>query len=112
MVRATQHALAILGGAVIGYAVLVAVANLESTSFYTIRSFVTGRQSLSEIIDHPADRWVAPVLMAVFVGVGGAVAGVLLSWRSRPMDQTKPNKALQPTGGPVADSGFSHPAGN
>ena len=55
---------------------------------------------MSEIVAHPADRWVVPVLLALFVG-GGAAAGVLLARRVGCEHKGTPNKIaeLDPTRG-------------
>lgn len=64
----------------LGYLCLTALANCENFQFYTIRSIVTGRRAMSEIVDHPADRFVVPILFAVFV-VGGAITMMWLTKR-------------------------------
>ncbi len=68
------------GGTVAGYFVLTVAANLETWQFYRLRSWVTGRVVMSEIVAHPADRWVVPVLLALFVGGGAAAAVLLTGW--------------------------------
>jgi len=86
MAGALRYILAGLGGAAAGYFVLVVAANLEDRHFYTLRSLVTGRAAMSEIVAHPADCWVIRVLLAVFVG-GGAMAAILLARPSRQLVQ-------------------------
>jgi hypothetical protein len=83
MVGAVRYSLAALGGALAGYLSLTVMANLETWQFYTLRSLVTGRTVMSEIVEQPIDRWVVPVLLVVSVG-GGAVVGMLLARWSRP----------------------------
>jgi hypothetical protein len=80
-----RYLLAALAGAAVGYLCLVVVANLESIQFYTIRSLVTGKGSGLEIISHPADRLVVPVLFVVFVSIG-SVLGILTARKLRPTD--------------------------
>mgnify|MGYP001096357271 CR=1 FL=1 len=67
-----------VAGAATGYLTLFVLANLEDWQFYTIRSLVTGRRVMSEIVAHPADRWVGPALFVGFMG-GGAMAGALMA---------------------------------
>jgi hypothetical protein len=78
-----RTSLAAIAGAAVGYFCLFIVANLEDIQFYTIRSLVTGKESGIEIISHPADEWVAPVLLVVFV-LTGSVLGILTARRRRP----------------------------
>jgi hypothetical protein len=66
------------GGAFVGYACLTILANLEDWQFYTIRSFVTGETAMSEITQHPADRWVMHGLVFGFI-LGGAAVGFWLA---------------------------------
>jgi hypothetical protein len=80
---AVRYILAALTGAAVGCFVLVVAANMEGRPFYTLRALVTSRTAMREILAHPADRWVLPALLAVFV-TGGAVTGVLLARRARP----------------------------
>ena len=68
LTRAARYNLAALGSATVGYLVLVIAANLENWQFYALRSLVTGQTVQSEIVAHPAGRWVVPALPAVFVG--------------------------------------------
>jgi hypothetical protein len=75
--------LAALAGSAVGYACLSVIANLEDRPFYALRSFVTQRSAMSEIVTHPADRWIVPVLLAGSVSLGAA-SGVLIAKRSRP----------------------------
>ena len=83
MIRAAWYVLAALAGAATGFAGLTVLANLENFSLYTIRSLVTGKRAMSEIVNHPADRWVVPVLLAMFL-IGGAATGVaLIKWSYR-----------------------------
>ncbi len=69
-----------LGGAFLGYVGLTILANLEDWQFYTIRSFVTGEIAMSEITQHPADRWVMFSLIFGFI-LGGAAVGFWLARR-------------------------------
>ena len=75
---ASQYALSALAGAAVGYFCCVFAANLEDWQFYSIRSFVTGRTAMSEIVAHPADGWVFDVIWTLFVA-GGATVGVLVA---------------------------------
>jgi hypothetical protein len=79
-------------GAVIDYLCLTVVANLEDWQFYTLRSFVTGRLAMVEIVDHPADRWIVPILLTAFV-TAGAVGGILVARRFRPPRKRGPMDA-------------------
>ena len=83
MAGAVRYTLAATCGAAAGYFALTVAANLEGRQFYSLRSLATGRSAMSEIVAHPADRWVVPVLLALSIG-GGAAAGVLLARRHRP----------------------------
>jgi len=103
MGRAVRYILAVVGGAIAGYVALTIAANLEDWQFYSLRSLVTGRSAMSEIVDHPADRWVIPLLLAVFVG-GGAVAGVLLVEWSRLRTRSKAEPAVAPDRGGITVS--------
>jgi hypothetical protein len=78
MARIVRNTLGGLTGAAIGYFALCIAANLENWQFYTLRSFVTGRTAMSQIVADPADRWVTPVLLVLFVS-GAAVAGALFT---------------------------------
>lgn len=80
MNRIFRYILAALVGAVGGYLCLIVAANLEDWQFYTIRSFVTGQSVMSQIVEHPADRWVVPVLSVVFVSFGSALGIFLARW--------------------------------
>jgi len=82
MAAALRYTVWTIAGVVAGFLGLILLANWEGFQFYTIRSLVTGKTAMSEIVSHPADRWVVPVLYAVFLG-GGAVAGVLIARRRR-----------------------------
>ena len=73
-----RYILAALAGAAAGYACMTIAANLEDWQFYTIRSLVIGRSAMSEIVAHPADKWIVPVLLVVFVSLG-ATLGVCLA---------------------------------
>jgi hypothetical protein len=64
---------AALLGVLAGYVCLTILANMENFQFYTIRSFVTGEEHMSQIVQHPADEWVAPVLLLVFCPMGAMV---------------------------------------
>ena len=70
-----------MAGSVIGYILLTILANLEQWQFYTIRSFVTGRTAMSEIVEHPADGWVQLILLLVFT-FGGLYAGLRIARRT------------------------------
>jgi hypothetical protein len=59
---------------------LVIAANLENWQFYSIRTFVTGKSVMSEIVIHPADRWVVPVLLVVFISLGSALGILIARW--------------------------------
>jgi len=63
-----------IGGAFFGYIMLTILANMEVWQFYTIRSTLTGESGMSQIVSHPADRWIVLGLFIVFV-FGGACAG-------------------------------------
>jgi hypothetical protein len=82
MASVARYVLAGLAGAVAGYMGLTVWANLERWQFYSVRSLVTGRSAMSEIVAHPADRWVVIALFAAFIG-GGAAVGILAARRSR-----------------------------
>ena len=70
-----------LVGAACGYVALTVFANLEDWQFYSIRSFVTGKESMSEIVQHPLDQWVMPFLLIAFV-IAGALLGYSFGRRS------------------------------
>jgi len=78
-----RYTLAFLAGVAGGYACLTIAANLEDWQFYTIRSFVTGKTVMSEIVAHPADRWIAPMLLVVFGFLGGALGLLFARWTER-----------------------------
>jgi hypothetical protein len=80
---ALRYLLSAFAGVIVGYMCLTLAANLEDWQFYTIRSLVTGKLVMSEIVAHPADRWVVPVLLAASVSLGAA-SGVLVAIRFRP----------------------------
>ena len=85
----TRYAFSALAGAFAGYMLLVVLANLEDFQFYTLRSAVTGRTAMSQIVEHPADRWIAPALFVVFLSAG-AVAGVLAARWCRIVPKSPP----------------------
>jgi hypothetical protein len=76
MPATARFTLSAIAGAAVGYFCLAIAANAEDWQFYTLRSYITGRTAMSEIVHHPTDRWVMAVLLAVSI-LGGAVAGVL-----------------------------------
>ena len=82
---ALRYFLAALAGAAVGYLGLFILANVEDWQYYTIRSLATGKTVMSEIVEHPADRWVAPVLFATFISIGSAL-GILTARRLRRAD--------------------------
>lgn len=63
-------------GAAAGSLCLTVVAHLEEWQFYTVRALVTGRSAMSQIVAHPADRWVVLAHFGVFI-LGGAIVGML-----------------------------------
>jgi hypothetical protein len=69
------------GGAFVGYVFLTFLANMESWRFYTIRSTLTGETAMSQITQHPADRWIVSGLFVSFV-FGGAFLGFLVARRN------------------------------
>lgn len=71
-----------LGGAILGYVLLTILANLEPWQFYTIRSLVTGKTVMSEIVAHPADRWVQVALFLGFI-FGGTYVGFRIATSQR-----------------------------
>jgi hypothetical protein len=79
-VRAVRAALAGAAGGICGYLACAVAANLEAYQFYTVRRWVTGESVMSSIVQHPADRWVTPAIVILFVSVGVA-AGVVASLR-------------------------------
>jgi hypothetical protein len=86
-----------LVGAAVGFTLWIIAGNREDLSFYTIRSFVTGKTAMSEIMEHPADPWVYWGLVTVFIG-GGAALGALTAWLFRP----RRGLAVVPVG-PIAE---------
>lgn len=78
MLTAIRKAVAAIGGALVGYLCLTVMANLERWQFHSIRSWVTGKSAMSDIVAHPADQWVIPVLLVAFV-CGGAACGVWIA---------------------------------
>jgi hypothetical protein len=80
---ALRHGIAAAVGGATGYLCLTILANLEDWQFYTLRSLVTGKSAMYEIVDHPADAWVVPVLLVLFIFTGAA-SGVLVAGRFRP----------------------------
>ena len=68
------------GGAFVGYVLLTILANMEDWQFYTIRSTITGETAMSQIVQHPADRWISLSLFIIFV-FGGAFAGFWIARR-------------------------------
>jgi hypothetical protein len=62
-----------------GFTAYFIAGNLEDWAFYAIRSRVTGKSVMSEIVDHPADKWVIPLLLILFPLTGGLL-GVLTAW--------------------------------
>jgi hypothetical protein len=74
-------------GAAFSYFILVVIANLEDWQFYTLRSFITGKEAMSEIVAHPADKW---VMLGLVLGVpvcGGLIAMRLLHYAVRSGDK-------------------------
>lgn len=67
-----------LGGAVIGFVIYSIVGNLEGWGFYTIRSILTGEDSMYAIKKHPADFWIMTGLFASFL-LGGLFLGLWLA---------------------------------
>jgi hypothetical protein len=82
---AFRYFLAAFVGGAVGYLGLFILANVEDWQFYTIRSLVTGKIVMSEIVEHPADGWVAPVLFVTFISIGSAL-GILTARRLRRAD--------------------------
>jgi hypothetical protein len=76
------------GGAFVGYILLTILANMESWQFYTIRSTLTGETAMSQITQHPADRWIVFGLFASLV-FGGAFTGF---WVARGNARNSPKK--------------------
>ena len=74
-----RYVFAGLAGACCGYLACTVAANLEQFQFYTIRQWVTGKTAMSEIIYHPADRWIIPAIVGFFV-LSGAGWGMLIVW--------------------------------
>src|SRR5262249_50230051 len=64
---AIPYAVAAAVGSCIGYTACATAANLEDFQFYTIRSWATGKEAMSEIVEHPADRWIIIGLVSLFV---------------------------------------------
>ena len=62
------------GGAFLGFMFLTILANMESWQFYTIRSTLTGETAMSQITQHPVDRWIVFGLFVSFI-FGGAFTG-------------------------------------
>ena len=69
-----------LTGGAIAYVYLVVAANLEDFQFYAIRSLVTGKSAMSEIVDHLVDRWIVPLLMVATVSFGTLSGVVIARW--------------------------------
>jgi hypothetical protein len=70
-------------GAGSGYITCTIVANMETYQFYSLRCLATGRTEIHDIRDHPVDRWIIPIIVAVFV-FGGAILGYLANvWVER-----------------------------
>jgi hypothetical protein len=76
MTRAVRCILAGVIGVFVGYSACTVAGNLEEYPFFTIRQWVTGKTVMSEIVHHPASKWIIPILVSFFV-LGGATVGVL-----------------------------------
>jgi hypothetical protein len=67
--------LAGIAGGFIGFIASTVAANLENVPFYTLRSWATWRDNMSDIVAHPADAWVyrtlvlTPIILGVLLGV-------------------------------------------
>lgn len=79
---ASRYFWAALVGEAVGYLCLFILANAEDWQYYTIRSFVTGKTAMSDIIMHPADRWIAPILFVTFI-FSGSILGILTAIKRR-----------------------------
>ncbi len=75
-----RYFLAGLAGACCGYFACTFAANLEKFQFLAIRQWVTGKTSVSEITNHPADKWIVPALVSFFSLVGAGL-GMFILWR-------------------------------
>jgi hypothetical protein len=76
------------GGAFFGFMFLTILANMESWQFYTIRSTLTGETAMSQITQHPVDRWIVFGLFVSFI-FGGAFTGF---WVARRNARKSPRK--------------------
>lgn len=76
------------GGAFLGFMFLTILANMESWQFYTIRSTLTGETAMSQITQHPVDRWIVFGLFVSFI-FGGAFTGF---WVARRNARKSPRK--------------------
>lgn len=68
--RPARTVLAAVAGGVCGYLACTVAANLEDFQFYTARRWATGESAMSRIVQHPADRWVTPAIVILFVSAG------------------------------------------
>ena len=69
-----------LTGACIGYLLWTTAANIEDFEFYAIRRWVSNKSVMSEIVLHPADKWIGIGLAGILI-LGGATIGMLIAWR-------------------------------
>jgi hypothetical protein len=67
MGKVRRYFLAAVIGAGCGFVAFVVAGNMEYSAFFSIRQSVTGQSALSGIVSHPADRWIIPAIMVVFV---------------------------------------------
>lgn len=73
---------AFLGG-IVGFGGFILAGNMENFGFFRIRQWITGKTVMSEIIHHPADQWIIPVLELLFILIG-TISGILFA---KPFDR-------------------------
>jgi hypothetical protein len=83
MLRSFKFLLMSVVGAFSGYGVCTIIANCEDYQFYTVRKLVTGKSAMSQIMEHPADKWITPGIV-VFSLLVGALVGYLYALRKWP----------------------------
>src|SRR5262249_14675971 len=72
--------LGILIGTCGGYLAFVLAYNLEDWPFYRLRSWVTGKTAIAEIIEQPADDWITLVLLLLLI-LSGVTIGIFIARR-------------------------------
>ena len=72
--RICYYFVAVVFGAGNGFFVAIVVGNFENFAFYSVRSWVTGRTAMSDIVRHAADGWIIPAIYGLLVVTGAAVA--------------------------------------